>query len=130
LCLVTGDSTYPTYLKNPTTIDQGLTAAGATRIGDLGKGDAHQIGDKAQDKVIARWIDDLWLPLAKTIADTDENVNVKQMQAKSIPVLLEIDPDIFPSTSSQGGVPILFLFIGILAAILAALVGSGILKLP
>ena len=36
-----GDSSYPTFLQNPTTIDKGLTAVGAKRIGDMGKGDAN-----------------------------------------------------------------------------------------
>ncbi|OEU16079.1 flavo protein, partial [Fragilariopsis cylindrus CCMP1102] len=58
-----GDSNYTTYLVNPTTIDKGLTAAGATRIGDMGKADANakkQLGNDAQDKVIARWKEELY----------------------------------------------------------------------
>jgi sulfite reductase alpha subunit-like flavoprotein len=97
-----GDSNYPTYLKNPMTIDQGLTAAGATRIGDLGKANANALGDDAQDKVIARWISDLWLPLAKSLSnDDDDKVNVAEMQRQTIPLLIKLDPDYTPPKELQ-----------------------------
>jgi hypothetical protein len=116
-----GDSGYTTYLKNPTTIDEGLTAAGAERIGEMGKADASEIGDKAQDKVIARWMDDIWLPLGTALVggdDDDGNTSttttaeaLKEMQARTIPILKEIDPDYEPpkdllpqkSTTTGGG---------------------------
>jgi sulfite reductase alpha subunit-like flavoprotein len=101
-----GNSTYTTYLKNPTTIDQGLTAAGATRIGEMGKANANALGDEAQDKVIANWVKDLWVPLAKVLVD-DEDVDVKEMQQKTIPLLMKLDPDYTPPkelrTKTKGG---------------------------
>jgi sulfite reductase alpha subunit-like flavoprotein len=130
---IAGDSTYPTYLKNPTTIDNGLTAAGATRLVDLGKADAHQIGEKAQDKVIAEFVENLWLPLAKALSDGDDDVDVKAMQEKTIPILMEIDPDYSPPksqrSSNDGNISFVYLALGVLIAITAALVGTGVLKL-
>jgi MioC protein len=99
-----GDSMYQTYFKNPTTIDAGLTAAGAIRIGDLGTADARKSGDNAQDKVIARWIESAWVPLAKALArEKDEDVNLQQMQRKTIELLLELDPDYTPPKEYQKG---------------------------
>ncbi|KAL3924487.1 MAG: hypothetical protein SGILL_001012 [Bacillariaceae sp.] len=123
-----GDSNYPTYLKNPTTIDKGLTVAGAQRIGDLGKADAHhQIGDKAQHKVIAKWIDDLWVPLAKALTDSSKKPDLVEMQSATISILQELDPDF---KKSSGGLPPFVYAIGALVAILAVLIGMGVVKLP
>jgi sulfite reductase alpha subunit-like flavoprotein len=104
-----GDSMYATYLKNPTTIDAGLTAAGAIRIGDLGKADAKKSGDDAQDKVIARWMESAWVPLAKALVaketkdDENVNVNLQQMQQNTIQLLLKLDPDYTPPKEYQMG---------------------------
>mmetsp|Transcript_44271 Transcript_44271/g.106646 ORF Transcript_44271/g.106646 Transcript_44271/m.106646 type:complete len:240 (-) Transcript_44271:65-784(-) len=97
-----GDSGYTTFLKNPTTIDQGLTKAGAKRIGDLGKCDASEMGEKAQDKVIKKWSNDMLLPLAKALAETDE-VDTAKMQLETIPLLVKLDPDYTPPNSGKGG---------------------------
>ena len=95
-----GSSSYPTYLKNPTTIDQGLTCAGAKRIGDLGKADATGLGDNSQDKVIARWVQSIWVPLAKALA-TKTEVSVEEMHQKTIPLLMKLDPDYTPPKEMQ-----------------------------
>ncbi|KAG7370342.1 flavodoxin [Nitzschia inconspicua] len=139
-----GDSTYPTYLKNPTTIDQALEAAGATRMQPLGKADAHQMGEQAQDKVIQRWIDDLWLPLAKaltttttTINDNDKGVvDAKEMQRQTLQLLKRLDPD-FKITASVGGSnnnnlnsTTVLLAMAILVALVAVLLGTRVIPLP
>ena len=127
-----GDSGYTTYLKNPKTIDQGLTVAGAKRIGELGAADASQIGDKAQDKTIARWMDDIWAPLGKELTSTSaaSAEKLQEMQSKTIPILQEIDPDYKPpkellatknggagnTKSSMGGIALSCLMGAILAA--------------
>jgi sulfite reductase alpha subunit-like flavoprotein len=121
-----GDSTYPTYLQNPTTIDKGLTSAGASRVGDLGKADAHQIGDKAQDKVIAKWVEGLWVPLAKALTDTSKRPDLVEMQKSTISILQELDPDF---KKSSGGFPPYIYVVGVLVALIAILMGSGVLKL-
>ena len=131
---ITGDSTYSTYLKNPTTIDNGLTAAGAIRLVDLGKADAHQIGNKAQDRVIAQFVENLWIPLAKALSEVvDDNViDVKAMQERTIPILMDIDPDYTPpktqSNSNNGNISLMYIALGVLIAILAVLIASGMLK--
>ena len=100
-----GDSMYTTYFKNPTTIDAGLTAAGAIRIGDLGTADARKSGDNAQDKVIARWMESMWVPLAKALAEEkEEDVNLQHMQQKTIELLMELDPDYTPPKEYQKGI--------------------------
>ena len=115
-----GDSSYPTYLKNPATIDQGLTVAGATRIvgTNLGKADASQSGNNSQDKVIQEWIKNLWEPLSTCIQqirkneeqeneNDDENgdnkVDYKAMQQNIIKMLIELDPDYTPPKGFNKG---------------------------
>jgi sulfite reductase alpha subunit-like flavoprotein len=120
-----GDSTYTTYLKNPTTIDSGLQAAGAQRIGALGQADAHQRGEQAQDKVIQTWMETIWSPLMEAIAlanmvsssttttsitttptSTPPVVDYGAMQRRMIELLREVDPDYKPpittATRSSG----------------------------
>lgn len=97
-----GDSAYTTFLKNPTTIDQGLTKAGAKRIGGLGECDASEMGEKAQDKVIKKWSNDMLLPLAKALAETDE-VDTAKMQAATIPLMVKLNPDYAPPNAGKDG---------------------------
>ena len=72
--------------------------AGAKRIGEFGMADASQIGDKAQDKTIARWIDGIWASLGKELTSTSaaSAEQLQEMQSKTIPILQEIDPDYEP----------------------------------
>mmetsp|Transcript_31064 Transcript_31064/g.66118 ORF Transcript_31064/g.66118 Transcript_31064/m.66118 type:complete len:255 (+) Transcript_31064:37-801(+) len=63
-----GDSHYTTFFQNPTAINDALIAAGATRVGELGKADASGTGNDEQSKVIDRWIEGVWNDLAKVIA--------------------------------------------------------------
>ncbi len=95
-----GDSSYPTYMKNPTAIDRGLTAAGAERIGTMAKADANALGEESQDKTITRWMEAIWIPLAKAICD-QQNIDTKAMQANTIPLLMKLDPDYVPP--KEGG---------------------------
>lgn len=62
-----GDSHYTTFFKNPTTINEAMTAAGAVRVGELGKADASGTGNMEQSKVIERWIDTIWEDLEKVV---------------------------------------------------------------
>lgn len=131
-----GDSGYTTYLVNPTTIDKALTAAGATRVGEMAKADAKQIGANSQENVIAKWKENILVPLAKTIAASadDESVNVKGMQAASIPILTKIDPDYTPPKEFGGNsgeaIPMNLLVVAILLAIIAALFATGTIQAP
>ena len=63
-----GDSNYTTYLQNPTTIDNAMKAAGATKLIELGKADAKQIGEGAQANIIVKWKEDILIPLTKALA--------------------------------------------------------------
>ena len=141
-----GDSSYPTYLKNPATIDQGLTSAGAARLPNttLGKADAQQSGDTAQDKIIQQWILKLWQPLHEAIKDVksssaakvsdsdetnDDAVDYKQMQHNIIKLLIELDPDYTPpkgfgksETCCGGGI---MLFLSIAVCFVAIALGMG-----
>eukprot|EP00559_Dactyliosolen_fragilissimus_P006162 CAMPEP_0184870544 /NCGR_PEP_ID=MMETSP0580-20130426/37865_1 /TAXON_ID=1118495 /ORGANISM="Dactyliosolen fragilissimus" /LENGTH=240 /DNA_ID=CAMNT_0027372669 /DNA_START=21 /DNA_END=743 /DNA_ORIENTATION=- len=62
-----GDSKYTTFFKNPTTLDNALTKAGATRIGPLGKADASGTGDMEQGKIIQLWVDGIWSHLNEVL---------------------------------------------------------------
>jgi len=124
-----GDSAYTTYLVNPTTIDKGLTAVGATRIGEMGEADANakNIRDDAQDKVIARWKEQLYIPLATALSIPDDTAkNVKEMQADTIKILVKLDPDYIPpkeylKVMPTRGIPIYFLILGLIVALVAIL---------
>lgn len=125
-----GDSGYTTYLKNPTTIDAGLTAVGATRLGEMGKADAKGMGEKAQDKVISRWVSDLWKPLGKSLAD-ESDIDVKEMQKKTIPVLMKLDPDYTPPKELQTKKDGMCALLGLATALLGvglALIASAALE--
>lgn len=118
-----GDSSYPTKFKNPTTLDAGLTAVGAKRIGEMARADANAMGDDAQDKVIKRWVQKIIVPLAKALAD-DSEVDTISMQSKTIPLLVKLDPDYTPpSEKTKGGllayVGIGTVLIGVAAAVFA-----------
>ena len=94
-----GDSSYPTYLQNPKAIDGGLSAAGAQRIGDMAEADADGLREKGQDATIRRWVEGIWVPLAKAICSSgggDDEVDTKAMQANTIPHLVKLDPDYTP----------------------------------
>jgi sulfite reductase alpha subunit-like flavoprotein len=135
-----GDSTYPTYLKNPTTIDEALSKAGATRLQAMGKADAHQMGgDQSQDKVIQQWIDNLWVPLAKALTTAQEEesttiiMDAAKMQQDTLQILQRLDPDFVVKeekmtsnhANNAGGSKItLYIVVGISVALLAILVGN------
>jgi sulfite reductase alpha subunit-like flavoprotein len=135
-----GDSTYPTYLQNPTTIDEALHQAGATRLLPLGKADAHQRpdGDQSQAKVIQRWVESLWVPLAQalaaTAADEDDTpvLDATKVQHELLQLCKTLDPDFDIANEHNKTVfvqqttplSILFLVLGILMAVLAIWMGT------
>ena len=62
-----GNSSFRTYFENPSTIDEGLTIAGASRIGELGKADASGKGEFSQANVITKWKEGIWESLSEAI---------------------------------------------------------------
>lgn len=120
-----GDSSYPTKFKNPTCIDEGLTAAGATRIGEMAQADADGIREKGQDRTIRRWVDEIWIPLAKEIC-SDDKVDTKAMQANTIPLLMKLDPDYTPpkEVSSKGGIGVNSAVVGLAGLSLLGVAGA------
>jgi len=145
-----GDSSFTTYLVNPTTICKGLTAAGATQIGAMGKADAKQIGENSQENTIKNWKEELWTPLAGAVAvaasagssssssisniENDIETTTKAMQANSIPILMKIDPDYTPPKAlggrSGGAIPIHLVVVALIVALIAALFVSGKIETP
>ena len=104
----------------------------------MGKADANakkQLGNDAQDKVIARWKEELYIPLAKALSSSSSSTDaavvkdVKEMQADTIPILMKLDKDYTPPkefrkgmsiTAAVGGIPIIYLILGIIVALVAA----------
>lgn len=134
-----GDSSYPTKFKNPTIIDQGLTKAGAERIGDLALADANGMGEDEQEKTIAKWMTTIWLPLAKELTQPLEQeapmrVDTKKMQRNILPLLIKLIPDYKPPNAilNQGGSittacpPTLMALVGILVAVVA--IGTALMN--
>ena len=62
-----GDSSFKTYLENPTILDESLQLAGAKRVGPMCKADARGRMEDSQTNVIARWREEMWKPLAEAI---------------------------------------------------------------
>ena len=126
-----GHSSYTTYLQNPTTIDNAMTAVGATKLLDLGKADAKQIGETSQANTIAKWKKDLLVPLAKSLAQKpSEELDLQEVQQSAISIVCKIDPDYVPPGGRKGGAIPMQLLVLALVALLAALVMSGVIELP
>jgi len=140
-----GDSNYTTYLDNPTTITMALKAVGANELIKMGEADASQIGDgeTSQRNTIIKWKEELWIPLAKAVAtaedkDNDESsvvdVDVKNMQKGSIPILMKIDPDYTPPKEfggrAGGAIPMHLLVVAVIVALIAALFLTGVIEAP
>jgi hypothetical protein len=99
----------------------------------MGKADANakKLGNDAQDKVISRWKEELYIPLAKALSSSSTDAvvkNAKEMQADTIPILMKLDKDYTPpkefrkgmSITAVGGIPIIYLILGIIVALVAA----------
>mmetsp|Transcript_40754 Transcript_40754/g.41344 ORF Transcript_40754/g.41344 Transcript_40754/m.41344 type:complete len:103 (-) Transcript_40754:331-639(-) len=95
-----------------------------------------KIRNEAQDKVIARWKEQLYFPLAKALSVPDDTAkNVKEMQADTIQILMKLDPDYIPPNeflkkmSNTRGIPVFFLILGLIVALVAILlVASSTIK--
>ena len=88
-----GDSRYTTFFRNPTTIDNALSTAGATRVGVLGKADASGKGEMEQSKVIERWINSIWADLQKVIDEPitpEEEKKLKKAHEQTWKMCLEL----------------------------------------
>lgn len=97
-----GDSHYTTYFRNPTAIEDALTAIGATRVGPLGKADASGTGEQEQSRVVERWTEGIWDELAKAVAqDPAEGSAGKMERAQKVTyqLCLELFPEWRPNTN-------------------------------
>mmetsp|Transcript_27400 Transcript_27400/g.38571 ORF Transcript_27400/g.38571 Transcript_27400/m.38571 type:complete len:237 (-) Transcript_27400:108-818(-) len=93
-----GDSKYTTFFQNPTVIDKAMTAAGAKRVGPLGKVDASGTGDDAQLEVIARWIQGIWPVLEKAIQENPtQTERLQEITDGTVKLCSEINPDFSPA---------------------------------
>ena len=92
-----GDSKYTTFFKNPSTIDRALTAAGACRVGPLGRADASgEIGtDQEQARVIEDWIDGIWPHVAQVLASEwkPTSERMAEIQNSTIGTCKRINPE-------------------------------------
>ena len=98
----------------------------------MARADASEIGENAQEKVIANWVEKLWIPLAKVLAEDEPGGSVsahalKQMQVNTIPILVKLDPDYVPPSTFQdepkGAFPAIYV-VGVAIALLALLVAT------
>ena len=108
-----------------------MTAVGATKLLDLGKADAKQIGETSQANKIIKWKEDLLAPLAKSLAaKPSEELDLEEVQKSAIDIVCKIDPDYVPPGGRKGGAIPMPLMVLALIALLAALVMSGVIELP
>ena len=100
-----GDSNYTTFFENPRTIDEAMRAAGARRVGELGKADASGTGDDEQYKVIERWVAGVWKELAGVVeADRPDREVLDAARDRTWKLCLELFPDWRPSRFASGAV--------------------------
>mmetsp|Transcript_34477 Transcript_34477/g.83416 ORF Transcript_34477/g.83416 Transcript_34477/m.83416 type:complete len:240 (-) Transcript_34477:241-960(-) len=121
-----GDSHYTTYFRNPTTIDEALAAAGATRVGKLGKADASGTGEDEQSKVIDRWIENIWTDLARVVAaDPPEREALDKAQEGTWALCLELFPEWKPGMGGAAMAALYVPLVGVILAVLAHFFWSG-----
>ncbi|KAL3811310.1 hypothetical protein ACHAXA_005396 [Cyclostephanos tholiformis] len=115
-----GDSHYTTYFKNPTIINDALTAMGATRIGELGKADASGTGYREQSRVIERWIEGIWDDLGKALeSKSSEPIVLDRAWEGTWSICLDIFPDWKPTTKLPAMDALYYLpLVGIILAML------------
>jgi sulfite reductase alpha subunit-like flavoprotein len=133
-----GDSKYRTFFENPTTLDQGLTAAGAKRIGTLGCADAshrksrirrdtEQLTDD-QGAVIAQWTRQTIPQIIQTLQSTHP-LSANQsttMQQRTNGISQLINPEFVPpKSSSQDKRGVTIKGIALLSLILVFLLVAG-----
>lgn len=99
-----GDSHYTTFFRNPTVMNEALTACGAVRRGALGKADASGTGEDEQGKVIERWVEGMWSELAKVVNELkSEEGQLKNAQEETWKLCLELFEDWRPVNSFAYG---------------------------
>jgi len=128
-----GDSKYTTFFLNPTAIDSALSKSGAERVGSLGKANASGEGDKIQSKVIEDWSRDIVQDLkrvVKELGDLDdvqwknkegEMMLVKENTGELCRVIYDDWDAKGKKTNGGGGQQMIFIFLGLVLAILLAM---------
>mmetsp|Transcript_26601 Transcript_26601/g.37467 ORF Transcript_26601/g.37467 Transcript_26601/m.37467 type:complete len:236 (+) Transcript_26601:33-740(+) len=112
-----GDSKYTTFFQNPTVIDKAMTAAGAERVGPLGKVDASGTGNDAQLEVIARWIEGIWPVLEKALQkEPTPTRRLQEITDGTVKLCTKINPDFAPVKNENKMQPF---FLPLLVALLA-----------
>lgn len=129
-----GDSAYTTFFNNPTVFHEALLSAGASQVGKLGKADASGSGDNSQDKVIKRWIEDIWDPLKKVLNEQPHlsdsmKEKLKKTQETSFDMsrkLLSSDDDVKTKnrSSASSKYALAILAVSILMALFGVLIGK------
>lgn len=116
-----GDSKYTTFFQNPSTINAALLAAGAWRVGLLGKADASGEGEDEQAKVIQRWVDTHWTKLARVLAeDPPAPEKLESAQKKTLELCEELFEDFAPKKMGVGFGGMMTIIIPIILAVLGA----------
>ena len=121
-----GDSRYTTFFQNPTALNEAMLSAGAIRIGELGKADAKGKDENKQDKVILRWIEDIWDPMKEFLGTQPQLTDTMEEKLKDIQSnTLAISRKVLPSdnedqpVSKNKNLPIAFFGISILVVLVA-----------
>jgi sulfite reductase alpha subunit-like flavoprotein len=113
-----GDSHYTTFFRNPTVMNEALTACGAVRRGVLGKADASGTGENEQGKVIERWVEGMWNDLAKAVNELkSDDEQLKKAQEETWKLCLELFEDWRPAHSYAFGsfaVPVVMVVLAVL----------------
>ena len=78
-----GDSKYQTYQENPKVTVKALTMAGAELVGEVGATDAESRMEQQEE--IGQWIESMWDPLAKVLAEaplTEDRLQAMNAETK------------------------------------------------
>ena len=99
----------------------------------MGTADAQEIGENSQENTILKWKEELWIPLAKAVASSDE-IDLKEMQRNTIPILVKADPEYTPPKEfggrSGGAIPLPLLVVAVILALIAVLFATGAINAP
>ena len=112
-----GDSHYTTFFRNPTVINEAMSACGADKRYILGKADASGTGENEQGAVIDRWIEGMWVNLAEVVnkLQSDEE-QLKKAQEQTWSLCLDLFEEWRPAKNLVFG-PFLFSVIIIIVAV-------------
>lgn len=111
-----GDSKYTTFFENPKTTNKALEAAGAKRVGELGKADA----SADQLAIISKWIDGIWPSLQQALEEEPLcETRLEEMKQDTLALCKELDSEFMAEeVAEEASILSTFMTLSVLGALL------------